>query len=551
MNFSIEPVIAHYQAGRLVEAEVACRQILAAQPVHADAQRWLGVIALASGRFAEAVELISKAIALAPARADFHSDLGAAFRLLGRLEEAVACFRRAAELQPDLPDAHLNLGEALTELGRFEEAIPSCRRGLALNPGYATAHNNLGNALAQAGQRDEAFACFQRALALDPACAEAHNNLGTLFTQMERWDDVIACSRRAIAARPDFAAAHASIGLAFTRKGLFHEAVASYRRALALRDELVIVHWNLALLLLLLGQWEEGWREHEWRLRCPSLLSTRYASPETRWDGSAAVGKTLLIHSEQGVGDTIHFMRYVPLVRERANAARVIVECQPSLARLLAQSGGWHAEIVAQDARADTTPPAHDLHLPMHSLPLVLGKFAPLPMAEPYLQADAGLRAQWRKRLHPGFRVGIAWAGSAAHKDDRSRSIAPVLLAPLLAVPGVSFYSLQVGQAAEAGMLDPAGQLADFADTAALLAELDLVISVDTAVAHLAGALGRSVWLLLPFVPDWRWGTAGETTTWYPALRLFRQCAPGGWSEVIARVAAALTAERMRRQVAE
>lgn len=576
---AIGMAIAHYQNGRLSAAETLCRQVLAAQPLHAEASRWMGIVALASGRLDEAVQWLSRAVAQVPENAAYHSDLGAAFRLRGQLDDAVASFRRAVQLDAELPDAHLNLGEALTDLGQYEDAVPSCRRGVELRPDYAVAHNNLGNALARLGQREEALACYRRALALQPGYAEAHNNIGNVFTQLERWDEAAACfrqalalnpslaeahndlarvfietghmdeafvcSQRALALRPNFAEAYGNIGLILTRKGFLREAIASYRRALESRSDLVIVRWNLSLLLLLFGQWEEGWREHEWRLRCLDLMCARYNTTATRWHGGPISGKTLLVHAEQGFGDTIHFMRYVPLVRERAQAARVIVECQPALTRLLTQSGEWNAEIVAHREGDDAAPPEFDFHVPMHSLPLVLGMVEPLAMTNPYLRADDELRAAWRERLRPGFRVGIAWAGNATHKDDVRRSMAFEKLAPLLRVAGVTFYNLQLGVSGNIEpIVDLTSHLTDFADTAAFVSELDLVIAVDTAVVHLAGALGRPVWTMVATLPDWRWGLGREDTPWYPTMRLFRQHTAGDWSEVIARVAAELEAAR-------
>jgi len=574
---AIDVAISHYQSGNLAAAEAICRQVLAAHPHHAEALRWIGILALAAGRPDEAVQWLSRAVAQAPENAAYHSDLGAAFRLCGQLDHAVASFRRAAELDPELPDAHLNLGEALTDLGQYGDAVPSCRRGVELRPDYAVAHNNLGNALARLGQREEALACYRRALELQPGYAEAHNNIGNIFTQMERWheaepcfrqalalnpalaeahndlarvfietgrmDEAFACSQRALALKPNFPEAHGNIGLVLTRKGLLREAIASYRRALELRSDLVIVRWNLSLLLLLLGQWEEGWREHEWRLRCLDLMCARYHASATRWNGEPIFGKTLLIHAEQGFGDTIQFMRYVPLVREYSQAARVIVECQPALMRLLTQGGAWNAALVAHREDQEAAPPEFDVHLPMHSLPLAMAMFEPLAMAGPYLRADQELRVAWRERLRTGFRVGIAWAGNATHKDDGRRSMAFEKLAPLLRVEGATFYSLQLGVSGNiAPIVDLTSHLADFADTAALVAELDLVISVDTAVVHLAGALGRPVWTLVAALPDWRWGLEREDTPWYPTMRLFRQRTPGDWDEVIARVAAELAA---------
>jgi len=583
--------IAHHQAGRFAQAETIYRQILVQQPQHADALHLLGLIAVATGHPGEAAELIGRAIARSPAQAIYHANLGVTLHRLGRDSEALACLMRSVALAPDSAENRFNLAEVLHNLGRSDEAIASCRQALALLPDYPEAHNLLGIVLAHTAQAEQAVASYRAALALRPGWAEAHNNLGCAFLALKQREEAEKSFRRAIAARPDYATAHGNLagvlGLAalardehgeaiphfqrvlelkpgfleayanlaacFLALGRFTESIDACRQALAIRPDFAAAHWNLSLVLLLQGHHEEGWREYEWRWQCPPMSDgcRNFSTPQ--WDGSPAPGHTILLHAEQGFGDAIQFLRYLPLVRERAGGARLILECMPSLIRLLDETAGWDAEIIARDATREPEVPPHDFHIPLLSLPLALGMPAPLPVAAPYLRAGAASREVWRQHLAPAAqpRIGIAWEGNPAHQNDRRRSIPFGTLAGILSVPGFSFCSLQVTpnadhpQAlAEAGVLDFTARITDFADTAALMAELDLIITVDTAVAHLAGALGRPVWMLLPFVPDWRWGLETEDTPWYPTMRLFRQEKTGDWDSVIRRVAGELSVFR-------
>jgi len=499
---NLQHALTLHRAGRLTEAREIYQQILAMQPHHADALHLLGLVAVADGQRERAVELLSRAVALAPGMAGFHFDLAEALAEIGQAEPAIASYRRSLALEPNRSDTHGGLGFALARWKRWEESAAAFRQAVALRPDWAQAHNGLGCALVHMEQEDEARVCFRRAIEWMPDFAEAHNNLGHVEWLRGQWEEALVEYRRAMACCPDHADAH----------------------------------MNAGHVLLLLGQWEEGWRACEWRLHSPSYPAFQRGFIAPRWDGKPVPGATVLIHADQGFGDVLHFVRYVPFVREHAQAARVIFECQPALLRLLAQSGGWNAELVARD---ESALPPFDSHVPLLSLPLALGKYEPMPMSASYLHAEK--TAVFAEAPRGSLRVGLAWAGSTAHQDDRRRSLAFEKLGPLLRVPGVTFYSLQIGQRTKVEpLIDLTPRITDFADTAALMAELDLVITVDSAVAHLAGALGRPVWTLLAFVPDWRWGATSATTSWYPSMRLFRQRTRGDWDEVIARVAAEL-----------
>jgi len=493
---------AHHRAGRLADAEAIFRQVLAVVSPHPGILHSLGMIALETGRYEEALPLISQAIALSPKKAVYHSNLGEAYRRLGRFDEAIASYRHALGLQPELAETRAFLGAAFFAAGRLQEAIASCEQALAQKPDLMEAHNNLGIAFARLDRCDEAIAAFRQAAALAPSEVEVQVNLGLALFHGGRWEEALACYRKALQLRPDHADAHL----------------------------------NLGILLLLLGDYAKGWQEYEWRGRAASPQNPPRDFAVPQWEGAPAPGATILVHSDQGLGDLLQFLRYVEFVRVRSGAARVLLECQGELRSLLAGAHRLDAELVARDDAL-----IFDLHVPLLSLPLALRVLEPLPVKGPYLHADAARRVAWRERMGPGFRVGLVWAGNPRHRDDRRRSLALDQLSPLFRVEHVSFYSLQIGaKSVGSPLIDLTGHLSDFADTAALMSELDLIISVDTAAAHLAGALGLQVWMLLPFVPDWRWGLDRENTPWYPTMRLFRQRTRGDWDEVIERVAAEL-----------
>jgi tetratricopeptide (TPR) repeat protein len=348
-----------------------------------------------------------------------------------------------------------------------------------------------------------------------------------------------------LALDPNFPDGHLNMGVALWRMGRFAEAEACYRRAIALRADFPDAHLNLGILKLITGQYEEGWREYEWYWRCPTHSSRRRDFVAPPWDGTPVPGKTILTYADQGYGDTLQFVRYLPLLLEQSQAARVIVECQGPLIPLLRQMGSAQIEFVARESAT----PAHDVHVPLFNLPLALQHFEPLTTTAPYLRADEQKRAAWRERLGPTRtqRVGLAWTGNPVQADNRRRAMPPGVLQPILDVPGVTFVSLQIGPRdplppplASAGVLDLRAHITDFSDSAALMAELDLIITTDTSTPNLAGALHLPAWLMLSFVPDWRWGFDGPQTPWYPTLRLFRQPQAGDWETVVEQVAAAL-----------
>jgi len=547
---AMQLAVRNHQAGRLAEAEKIYRQVLVRQPNHPDALHMLGVIAQQAGRLDSAIELIQQAITIKPGVADYHNNLGAAFFARGRFDEAISVLRAAIRLKPDLADAHYNLGNVLGEMGLFDEAISALRRAIQLRHGYAEAYNNLGNLLRENGNLEEAAAALRQAIQHKPDFAEAHNNLGNVLRDKGSYDEAIAAHSHALRLKPEYADAYNNLGSAFAAAGRFDEATESLHRAIRLKPDFAEAHFNLAHILLLKGDFHRGWQEYEWRLRCANPRSKRREFIQPRWDGTALNGRTILLHAEQGLGDAIQFVRYASMVSARG--AAVIVECQPELVRLFQTLSGVE-RVVAQNQAL----PHFELHCPMLSLPLSFNTSPEtVPVTVPYLKAAEDLSLAWATRLLPfGERkVGIVWAGSSVHKNDRNRSLSLSQFGPLARAGGITFHSLQKGDAARQASAAPKGmkvidhseELGDFADTAALIANLDLVIAADTAVAHLAGALGKPVWVLLPFVPDWRWMLDCPDSPWYPTMRLFRQKSFGDWAGVIEEVSRAFDAWNFR-----
>jgi Flp pilus assembly protein TadD len=502
-----QQAFALHRAGRLREAEAGYRRILTLDPRHADSLNYLGVVAAQSGRPDAAVELIGRAIKFKPGIADFHDNLGLALAALDRLDEA--------------GDQH--------------------RKALRIAPNHAGAHNNFANVLLKRGRPDEATRHYREALRIDPTHVEAHNNLGVALTTEERPAEALPHFHRALQLRPTHLDVYANLGGALRNLGLIGDADSVLEAGLRHFPESAVLRYNLAGLRLLAGRFDTGWPLYEARHGLPGLPPARFAA--TPWQGEAIGDRTLLLHAEQGAGDTILACRYIELFPADAT---VFLEVPPALRRLLA--GFVPADRIL--TRGEALPP-FALHCPLMSLPLAFGTALDgIPGKTPYLKAEPTVVAAWQARLAdlPGRRIGLVWAGNPDYADDRRRSVPPELLAPLGTIEGISFVSLQKQDTEippPVPLTDWSHEFTNFADTAALIAALDMVIGVDTAVVHLAGALGRPVWLLNRFDPHWLWLQARDDSPWYPSLRQFRQAAPGDWAGVIARVAAALTSPDM------
>ncbi len=411
---------------------------------------------------------------------------------------------------------------------------------LAAQPDNALALHFLGVIHYQRDEIAAALPLLERAAAAQPAEAEFHNNLGLALAAADRESEAIAEYRAALSLKPDHAPAWNNLGLALQAQNEVHAAIDAFRHALALAPGFVHARWNLSLALLLDGQFAEGWSMYDARLELPELGRDRNRFPGPLWDGSASAGKTVLVYPEQGLGDAVQFARYATLVA--AAGARCVIRCPEVLAPLFTS-----IPEVAQISRDGEPLPAHDFHLPLLSLPRILGTTTQsIPATVPYVAVPEARRAAARATLAQSGtkrRVGLCWAGNRTHGNDRHRSIALMTLAPLFAVPGIAWFSLQQGEPAAqiagargAENVVPLPEGTPLVDTAALLAELDLIITVDTSIAHLAGALARPAWVLLPFAPDWRWQLGRDDSPWYPTLRLFRQTRQRDWPSVIARV---------------
>jgi tetratricopeptide (TPR) repeat protein len=532
-----------HQAGQLEQALAAYEQALRLQPGYFDVLHHVGILAWQTGDNGTAEQLLRAALAVDAQVSSAHSNLGNVLKASGQIEAALASYAQALALDDCNADAHYNRANTLRALGRFDESLAGYERAIALQPGDAQALNNRAVVLEELGRFEQALDSLEAALALNPAHAEAHNNRGNVLARLRRHEAALDSFARALACRPDYA--DAFVNRAKVRKdlGRFDAAQADLERAIALDPELADAHWNLALLSLLRGRLAQGWQGHEWRWEVEQLMLGRDAQRFDRplWLGEAPLaGRTILLWAEQGLGDTLQFCRYVQMVAARG--ATVILEVQAPLAGLLA--GLAHRVIARGEAL-----PAFDFHCPLMSLPLAFGtELASIPWQGPYLHADPAQVARWDALLGPAgkLRVGLAWSGNPGHKNDHNRSIPFEQFAAVLG-PHCEFVSLQKdyrdGDAPaleNSPVRDLSAHLTDFSDTAALCASLDLVITVDTSIAHLAGALGKPVWILLPEASDWRWLLERGDSPWYPSARLVRQQIGEDWSAVLARVRADL-----------
>ena len=541
---TIEDGMVLQRQGKLAEAEKVYTRILKTLPDQFETLQLMAELKMQRGKPGEAFRHMTAAVAARPKSADAHVHLSHVLRALKRDADALASLDKAVALDPGNVDALGNRGDALLALGRPAEALACFGKALGLAPGHPEALANRGAALAALGRHEEALADFDAVLRAAPNPMVAYNR-GLALANLGRSDEAVAAYDQALAMAPNHVAALASRGVALQALNRHAEAIASFDRALALAPDFADAHFNRSLALLATGDYARGLAEYEWRWKRSGAASLRESVNRPLWLGEAPLaGRTILLHAEQGLGDTIMFARYVgPLARA---GAKVVLEVHRELKAVMARLAG--ATVIG---RGEARPP-HDFQCPLGSLPLAL-KTAPdtVPGEIPYLAVDPERVARWRPRLeaHGGPRVALVWAGNAAHANDRNRSLPLAALAPLLAHEGARLVSLQrdlrAGDAerlAAAPVLGLGPELNDFDDTAAVLAQCDLVISVDTSVAHLAGALGRRLWVLLPFSSDWRWTAADEQSPWYPAARLFRQPQPGDWESVVARVVQELPA---------
>ncbi len=539
--------LSYHQAGRLEEADTLYKRILTAEPRHADSLHLRGVILHGAGQLDTARQLIRQAILIKSDAPAYYSNLANIEKDQGHLAEAVQHYERALQLQPDFAAAHYNLACLLQDQGNWTAAQAHYERALALQPALVPAHINLGNVMRELGQYGVAMQHYARALQIDPENADACYNRANALKDEGKIADAMAAYEQTLRLRPHHAEAYNNLGVLLRDQGKLTEALEHFRKASAIHPDHAESRVNEAMLLLLMGDMEAGWRRYEWRWRMKGAKPPRTDKP--LWDGQVLAGRTILLEGEQGLGDCIQFVRYASLIKQLGG--RIVLRCPSSLARLFTSVDG----VVAVVPEGEPLPP-YDCHAPLMSLPLLMGtNLATVPNAVPYLYPSQQAVAFWGNRLGrtQELKVGIVWAGNARHSNptanavDRRRSINLAALAPLTRMANVRFFSLQKGPAAEQiadlpalAMTNYMDEMTDFADTAALIANLDLVIGVDTSVIHMAGALGKPVWVLSRFDGCWRWLLDRDDSPWYPSLRLFRQSRQDDWSHVIQSIAAAL-----------
>jgi tetratricopeptide (TPR) repeat protein len=505
----LQQAVAFHQQGRLNDAEQLYQGILTTAPSNFDALHLLGVLMKQRGRSIEALKLIDRALATNAKSAD----------------------------------ALMNRANVLFDMKRFAEALTGYDQALALRPDDAELLSNRANTLYELGRPQEAVACFDHALTLRANDPDILGNRANALLALNRAAEALACCDAALAKRPGDVKALVNRGNALADLRRPDDALESYERAIAVAPNSAEAHWNKSLVLLAQGDFTRGWPEYEWRLR---RTADRRNFTHPQWRGGAEIkGKSILLHAEQGFGDTIQFVRYAPMVAARG--ATVVLEVQGSLKPLLSGLEGVSTVI----GRGEPLP-VFDLHCPLMSLPLAFNTVLDaIPAGVPYLRAPAHRVEKWRSRLDGGkLNVGLAWSGSPTHKNDHNRSIALDRLVPLCADERIQFVSLQrdVRESDQEvlqrlpGLFASGPELRDFADTAAVISLLDLVISVDTGVAHLAGALGKPVWILLPFNAEWRWLAGRDDSPWYPTARLLRQPAIDDWDSVVERARQELAA---------
>ena len=509
LQLAIDKALRHHLAGQFAEAETIYRHVLTVDPENFDALHLWGVLARQTGKPDRAIKLISKALLYNDKEPAAFNNLGVAYQASNRPCEAEGCYRRAIALRPDYAEAHFNLGTVLMKTGQLQEAEMSYRNAIRLKPDYVEAYNNLGSILRELGNPEEAEYAYRKALHLKPS-AEIYGNLGSVLREF----------------------------------GKPVQAEMAYREAIALNPGFMEADHNLSLVLLIQGQYKEGFERYEKRLEVGSgryyqeTILSRFRRCQ-RWQGESPEGKSLLVITEQGIGDNLMMMRYVPLLKH-LKLKRLMVCCHHSSLKRLLQTIPGVDDVVSLEEASDAGE--FDLYCLGMSLPhLFQTCIDTIPNDAPYLVVPEGMKVPWRIRFEgiQGMKIGLVWAGRDMNYIDTVRSIPLSSFAPLMEIQGIHFVSLQKGEQAQQikelgwNIADWMDVCTDFLDTAALVDELDLVISVDTAVAHLAGALGKPVWLLNRFAGDWRWLHYRNDSPWYPSMRVFRQNKPGDWDSVI------------------
>ncbi len=585
---TLRSAVRHLQAGRLDQAEDLYRQVLEQKPNLPLALHSLGLIAYQRRRYEDAAEFVSQAISADPQAALLYNTMGVISDALNKSDQAIRAYSKAIRLKPDYAEAHENLGLAYQHVERYEEAISSFQQAIALTPQDIESHMRLADLLRARARYAEAGLNYQNVIALAPDAAEPYNNLAICLKEQGCFAEAIAAQKRAlelgpetvdfyinmagilqsqgalaeamttcqqaIKLNPEDANTYYSLACVQRDAGHIDDAIGNNKQAIALAPQWAPAHWNQAVCHLLAGQFTEAWKQYPWRHKVDFKLGYPHQHAQAQWDGSCFTGKRLLVHCEQGCGDAIQFARYLPLVKSRGG--EVVFGVWASLVELAANMSGID-EVVP--ITWDSPPNCDfDLRISVMDLPALFGTtLESIDAGVPYVSVDPGKLHHWQQQLSAEqFRIGIAWAGSPKHANDHNRSCPLDLFEPLAQLNDISLYSLQRDisdirakhRLETLGIQQIADQFVSFADTSAAMSNLDLVITVDTAVLHLAGALALPTWGLIPHSPDWRWMLHRDDSPWYPTLKLFRQSQPGDWKSVFDHISLELPAAMARAE---
>ena len=567
ISIMLKQALEQHQAGCFDQAELAYKEVLRLSPENPDALHFLGLIAYQNQDYDTAADLIVKAISVVPNNPIFFRHLGQTFQKQNKLDQAADSYRKAIEINPEyveaynnlgglfhlrkkldqainlfqksisldsnMADTHYVLGQLFEEKGMPPRALKAYQKAIALNPKHAEAQCKIGDIFQEQGNLDQAINSYRVALDSCPGFAEGYNNLGSVLKKKNQLDAAIVAFEKAIETNPKYVRAYSNLGAALVEKNEIEEATQHFERALFMNPDFADAHFNQAIIFLLQGRLEEGWEKYEWRWNS-TQKSQKRDFKQLLWNGTTLNGKTILVHTEQGFGDAIQFVRYVDLLCDLNTT--VIFECETEL-KTLFKSIDCIDKLVAKGEKI----PDFDVHVPLLSLPRIFGTtLKNIPAEIPYLYPDVEVNPIFLSDSSRKFKIGIAWAGNPEHVNDHNRSIDLKRFECLLSLEEYEFFSLQIGEHREDikqygydyMIKDLGKQFADFHCTASAILQLDLIISVDTAVAHLAGALGKPVWILLPFMPDWRWMLNRLDSPWYPSMRLFRQNEIGNWMSV-------------------
>jgi len=528
---------AYISLNDLQRGESYYSQAVALRPDYHDAIFNLGTTYKKMNRLEDAERAFRKTSSLNPTSSENLYQLAVVLQARGKNQEAIATYKEALKYEPDSPRILYNLGVAHKDLDRYSEAVRFFKTVVAAQPENIKALNNLGITYHEINQMEAALEAFRRAIAVSPEFAEAYSNMGNVLLDEERFEEAVDAYAQAIAADPTFARAYYNLGCAYQTRNEHGKAVSMFEKAIAINHDFVEAHWNMSHSLLLQGGLQEGFNEYLWRWRRKETTQFHVGKPE--WNGEPAIDKTLLVITEQGLGDSIQFIRYLPQVKK--NVGKMYVACEPSLTHLFDKVPGIDA--ILEKKSLHNIAKVVDYFVPLLNLPTILGTtLQTIPNNIPYLRADQDRVEQYADISAPfknKTKIGFVWQGSPTHKNDKKRSCSIDMFASLFEIEGTAFFSLQKQDKKiedNYPVINLAPHLSSFADTAALIDHLDLVISVDTSVAHLAGAMGKPTWLLLPYTPDWRWLLGQEDSPWYPTMRLFRQKERGDWEEVFSQV---------------